>query len=73
MTCTALWLSSSLETKMAMGQHQWQHFGPGAPPILVHFSKDWDFHWGYDLGFDLMGVAQNQTGGVTQVLVHVST
>ena len=28
------------------------HFGVGAPPILVFFSGDWDVHWGYDLAFD---------------------
>ena len=28
-------------------QNQWQHFGIGAPPILVYFSGDWDVHWGY--------------------------
>ena len=32
---------------MAVGQHQWYHFGIGAPPILVYFSWDWDVHWGY--------------------------
>ena len=32
---------------MAMGQHQWYHFGVGAPPILVNFSGVWDVHWGY--------------------------
>ena len=37
---------------MAVGQKQWYHLGVGAPPILVHFSEDWDAHWGYDLGFD---------------------
>ena len=25
------------------------YFGVGAPPILVHFSGDWDVHWGYGL------------------------
>ena len=30
-----------------MGQNQWYHFGVGAPPSLVHFSGDWDVHWGY--------------------------
>ena len=28
----------------AVGQHQWYHFGVGAPPILV-YSWDWDVHW----------------------------
>ena len=29
------------------------HFGVfGARPILVFFIRDWDVHWGYDLGFD---------------------
>ena len=32
-----------------MGQNQWYHFGVGAPPILVYFSRDLDFHWVYDL------------------------
>ena len=32
---------------MAVGQHQWYHFGVGPPPILVYFSGDWDVHWGY--------------------------
>ena len=36
-----------------MGQNQWYHFGVGAPPVLVFFSRDWDVHWGLtDLGFD---------------------
>ena len=34
---------------VAVGQHQWYHFGVGAPPILVYFSGDWDVHWGYGL------------------------
>ena len=25
------------------------HFGAGAPPIVVYFSGDWDVHWGYGL------------------------
>ena len=29
---------------MAVGQHQWYHFGIGAP-ILI-YSGDWDVHWG---------------------------
>ena len=32
---------------VGVGQHQWYHFGVGAPPILVYFSGDWDVHWGY--------------------------
>ena len=36
---------------MAVGQNQSCHFGVGAPPILVYFSRDWDVHWGYDLDF----------------------
>ena len=32
---------------MAVGQHQWYHFGVGAPPMLVYFSGDGDVHWGY--------------------------
>ena len=35
--------------QMAVGQDQWYHFGVGAPPILVHFSGDWDVYWGYRL------------------------
>ena len=31
---------------LAVGQNQWDHFGVGAPPILVYFSGDWDVHWG---------------------------
>ena len=34
---------------MAVGYNQWYHFGVGAPPILVHFSGDWDVHWGYGI------------------------
>ena len=34
---------------MAVGQHQWYHFGVGAPPILVYFSGDWDVRWGYGI------------------------
>ena len=30
-----------------MVQHQWYHFGIGAPPILVYFSGDWYVNWGY--------------------------
>ena len=30
---------------MAMVQHQWYHFGIGAPPIVVYLSGDWDVHW----------------------------
>ena len=30
---------------LGVGQHQWYHFGVGAPPILVYFSGDWDVHW----------------------------
>ena len=29
------------------GSNQWYHFGVGAPPILVYFSRDSDVHWGY--------------------------
>ena len=32
-----------------MGQNQWYHFGVGAPPILVYFSRDWDVDWGYGI------------------------
>ena len=28
-------------------QNRWYHLGIGAPPILVHFSGDWDVHSGY--------------------------
>ena len=38
-------------TDMAVGQHQWYHFGVGAPPNLVVFSGDWDVHLGVR-GFD---------------------
>ena len=31
---------------LAAGPNQWWHFGVGAPPILVYFSRDWDVHWG---------------------------
>ena len=26
------------EEQMAVGQHKWDHFGVGAPPILIYFS-----------------------------------
>ena len=45
-------LCGILPGNMAVGQTQWYHFGVGAPAILVYFSRDWDVHWGYDLGFD---------------------
>ena len=32
-----------------VGQNQGYHFGLGAQSILVHFSGDWDVHWGYGL------------------------
>ena len=32
---------------VAMVQKQWYHFGIGASPISVYFSRDWDVHWGY--------------------------
>ena len=32
---------------VAAGQNQRYHFGVGAPPILVHFSGDWDVRSGY--------------------------
>ena len=38
--------------EMAVGQHQWNHFGVGAPPILAYFSWDWHVPWGYDLDVD---------------------
>ena len=37
-----------LGTMLAVGQNQWCHFGVGAPPILVYFSRDWDVHWVQD-------------------------
>ena len=40
-------LTDFLRSQMAVGQHQWYHFGVGAPAILVYFSGDWDVHWGY--------------------------
>ena len=36
-------------TKMAVGQHQWYHFGVGAAPILVYVNKKkhkTNVHWG---------------------------
>ena len=33
-----------METHVAVGQHQWYHFGVGAPPVLVYVSGDWDVH-----------------------------
>ena len=43
----SVWIGWGLSTgsHMAVGQHQWYHFGVGAPPILVIFSG----HWGYGL------------------------
>ena len=38
-----------LSFHMAVGQNQWYHFGVGAPPMLVYFSRDWDVHWGYGI------------------------
>ena len=38
-----------IQREVAMVQNQWYHFGIGAPPILVHFSGDWDVHWGYEV------------------------
>ena len=35
--------------KLSVGQHQWYHFGIGAPPILIYFSGDWDVHRGYGM------------------------
>ena len=34
---------------MAVGQNQWCHFGVGALAIVVYFSGDWAFHWGYEI------------------------
>ena len=30
----------SVQLHLAAGQHQWDHFGVGAPPTLVYFSWD---------------------------------
>ena len=38
---------SSPADHMAVGQNN--GFGVGAPPILAHFSGDWDVHWGYGI------------------------
>ena len=48
--CGAWWplrAGSWCAIHMAVGQHQWYHFGVGAPLILVYFRGDWDVHWGY--------------------------
>ena len=37
---------ATFSTHSAVGQNPWYHFGVGAPPILVYFSGDLDFHWG---------------------------
>ena len=37
------------ESNVAVAQIQWYHFGEGAPPILVYFSRDWDVLWGYGI------------------------
>ena len=56
------WQAEKANLYMAVGQHQWCHFGVGAPPILVYFSGDWDVHTGYGLlthchlGLSLFGV-----------------
>ena len=42
-------MPAGAECYLDVGQHQWYHFGVGAPPILVYFSGDWDVHWGYEL------------------------
>ena len=55
---------------MAVAQNQWYHFGVGSPPILVYFSGDWDVGYGI-LTHGHMGLAQNETAGVTQVVVFV--
>ena len=39
---------------MAVGQHQWYHFGVGAPPILDHFS--W---WGLGCSLGVRGFDPN--------------
>ena len=46
-----LFLKDVGRTNLAVGQHQWYHFGVGAPPILVYFSGDWDVHGGVRFGF----------------------
>ena len=37
--CTASF-ARQVYIHMAVGQHQWYHFGVGAPPSLVYFSGD---------------------------------
>ena len=49
---TSFWVPICLtHTQMAVGQNQWYRFGVGAPPILVHFSGDWDVHWQVSLHY----------------------
>ena len=47
-----VWPLSDCQSK-PMGSH----FGVGAPPLLVYFSKDWDVHWGYGV------LTHGQVGG----------
>ena len=37
---------------IAIVQNQRYHFEIGVPPIFAYVSRDWDVHWGYDVGFD---------------------
>ena len=38
-----------VSSDMAVGQNPWYHVEVGAPPILIHFSGDWDVHSGYHM------------------------
>ena len=49
---------------MTVGQHQWYHFGVGAPPMLVYFTGDWDVHWGCTSSQDGVVSARNVGDGV---------
>ena len=65
-------MASSIEA--AVGQHQWYHFGVGAPPILVQFGGDSEVRWGRGVltpsqvtcDFVALGVSRGpQRGGYT--------
>ena len=47
---------------MAMGQHQWYHFGVGAPPMLVYLSGD----FGMFTGGTIWILTHGQIGSVTR-------
>ena len=61
---------------MAVNQNQWYHFGVGefTTHFRTYFSGDWDVHWGYDLGFDPLGVRVWSVlvgiGGSIWILTH---